>query len=265
MAASLSSYVLLGLPSGAERSAIDAAYRALMKRHHPDRGGDAALAAEINRAYADLTRPPQSAPPEPAGDLATALYARQRAAAAARRERRTARKWPVWLAVIALAGSIGWTQREALADVAWQAKWRYFQPVAPPSGRANSVAPALDTPAELVSAPIAAADIRVAITDARSGLQRGGLGLAADDSARCYRRLASTPSLGAYDRCVAFDDAILLLAGPGAVDRGVFSAAALTARQLAAGRSLDADYDAIEDRLDRVRQRTLRELQPATR
>ena len=41
---------LLGLEEGADRDAILAAHRRLMKRVHPDLGGSAALAAQINEA-----------------------------------------------------------------------------------------------------------------------------------------------------------------------------------------------------------------------
>ena len=50
-----SPYTTLGLRPGADRAAVDEAYRRLMKQHHPDLpGGDADFAAEINRAYAAL-------------------------------------------------------------------------------------------------------------------------------------------------------------------------------------------------------------------
>lgn len=263
MTAPTSPYRLLGLEPGAARSAIDAAYRALMKRHHPDRGGDPEIAADINRAYAELTRPaqPPAEPPAPT-DLAAALYARQQAVRAGRSAaRRSRRRWPLWLVGALLAGAAGWTLREPIADLAWSLRWQMFQPrsAAPGNDQAAFVA---DAPGRMDRAPIADADIDGALSDARRSLGAGGLGHAADVSSRCYRRFASSPSLSGYDRCVAFDNMVLLLAGAGAVDRGVFSAASVTARQLAAGRTLDADYDMIESRLDRIRARTQRKLQP---
>lgn len=47
-------YAVLGLPSGASRDAIQAAYRRLMQRLHPDQGGNDYLAACLNRARAVL-------------------------------------------------------------------------------------------------------------------------------------------------------------------------------------------------------------------
>jgi len=41
---------LLGLTERADKAAINAAWRSHLTRHHPDRGGDADLAREINRA-----------------------------------------------------------------------------------------------------------------------------------------------------------------------------------------------------------------------
>ncbi len=47
-------YAVLGLPVGASRDAIQAAYRRLMQRLHPDQGGNDYLAACLNRARALL-------------------------------------------------------------------------------------------------------------------------------------------------------------------------------------------------------------------
>jgi curved DNA-binding protein CbpA len=57
MAAVRTHYEILNVAPGAELVVIDAAYRALMKKYHPDQGGGAAdgpSAADINRAYAVL-------------------------------------------------------------------------------------------------------------------------------------------------------------------------------------------------------------------
>lgn len=42
---------VLGVSGTASRGEIDEAYKSLIKAHHPDTGGDAAKAAEINAAY----------------------------------------------------------------------------------------------------------------------------------------------------------------------------------------------------------------------
>ena len=55
MRARRSPYTILGLKPGADRAAVDEAYRRLMKQQHPDRpGGNPAGAAELNTAYAAL-------------------------------------------------------------------------------------------------------------------------------------------------------------------------------------------------------------------
>src|SRR5437660_10059421 len=55
MAGNASAYAVLGVDPAADSAEIEQAYRRLIKQHHPDReGGDAARAAEINRAYREL-------------------------------------------------------------------------------------------------------------------------------------------------------------------------------------------------------------------
>lgn len=52
-----SPYSILGVSENAEPEVIDAAYRALMKKHHPDRlsgAADASRAQQINAAYATI-------------------------------------------------------------------------------------------------------------------------------------------------------------------------------------------------------------------
>ena len=52
-------YRILQVDSEAEDVVIHAAYRALMKRYHPDRGGATAAAEQLNAAYATLRDPRQ--------------------------------------------------------------------------------------------------------------------------------------------------------------------------------------------------------------
>ena len=55
MAASTNLYQTLQVDPRAEHAVIQAAYRALMKRYHPDRGGSASHAQRLNAAYATLS------------------------------------------------------------------------------------------------------------------------------------------------------------------------------------------------------------------
>ncbi|MBV9932080.1 MAG: J domain-containing protein [Alphaproteobacteria bacterium] len=64
MAAVRTHYEILNVAPGAELVVIEAAYRALMKKYHPDQGGGAADgpgAADINLAYAVLRDPERRA------------------------------------------------------------------------------------------------------------------------------------------------------------------------------------------------------------
>jgi hypothetical protein len=48
-------WAVLGVEVGVSKDDVKAAYRRLASKHHPDRGGDAAVMAKINVAYAALT------------------------------------------------------------------------------------------------------------------------------------------------------------------------------------------------------------------
>jgi len=50
-AATVDHYAVLGLARGASAAAIKAAYRALVKRHHPDAGGDSERMLALNAAW----------------------------------------------------------------------------------------------------------------------------------------------------------------------------------------------------------------------
>jgi len=53
----MSLYRTLQVDPAAEDAVIRAAYRALIKQHHPDRGGDSAFAKQLNAAYSTLADP----------------------------------------------------------------------------------------------------------------------------------------------------------------------------------------------------------------
>jgi curved DNA-binding protein CbpA len=105
-------YDVLNVSPGARPAAIDAAYRALMKKYHPDRTGAGAggRAAEINAAFSILRNPERRA------DYDRREAARQRAVVAARAaqaakapKRRWLTGWAAWTAaalVVCLATGI---------------------------------------------------------------------------------------------------------------------------------------------------------------
>ena len=51
-----SAYATLFLQPDAPQCVVKAAYRALSKEHHPDRGGDEEIFKQITKAYEDLTK-----------------------------------------------------------------------------------------------------------------------------------------------------------------------------------------------------------------
>jgi len=256
-----SAYAILGLEPGADRAAVEQAYRELIKRYHPDRsGGDAARAAEINRAYFELRRPPQA-------ELSRAARRssgrrRRRRSRSRSRQRRGSALWPVLLIAAAILAVIE-RERLAVAVPRWIAAVSDL-PAAPLSGgRAGAVAidsAALDGPLDETAI---ARSIELAIRLA----ERGDEEALANRSRDCHRRMRAEPDLEQLDRCAAFDDAVASIDGRDAInERGVFSAAAITARQMTAASLLSSDYLAIERRLDRIRtvvQLTLRPAPPS--
>lgn len=256
------SFAELGLSPDADRGAVDRAYRALMKLHHPDLGGDPARAAAINLAYAEITRPTAVARVLAAPDLATAIYERriaERRAAATRRSGR--RRWPWLLLLAVLLGGVGWLERDPLGQAMLELRWRYFPVLMADAGDEADGAKGTE-PSDSVDAPIQSIRIVRSVARARTLLAKGGFDEASDASRRCYLLLANAPSFSALDSCLALDDAVIRLAGSAAADKRGFGAVALTARQLAAGRAMGADYGGIEERLDQVRLLTLRAIEP---
>lgn len=239
-----SPWVILGLEPGAGRAEIEEAYRRLIKLHHPDRsGGDAGRAAEINRAYSEIRRQhdisdplPPFVPPRPSRPARTRRSGRPRRGT----------WWPLVLAL----GVLLFVERERVAEqgARWSDWLAGLGESTPGSVRGRSVPvdpAALDGP---LNEPVIARSIGEAVALAGSG---GGL---AEHSRSCHRELRSEPGLARFDRCAAFDDAVVVLAERAPMKgSGAFDASAVTARQLTAARLLSSDFLAIERRLDRIR------------
>ena len=257
MRAPVSAYAALGLQPGADRAAIEQAYRELIKRYHPDRsGGDAARAAEINRAYFELRREPE-ADSSRAGRHSAGRRRRRRSRSRRRRGN------PLWPVLLIAGATLAIIERERLAAAIASIEDLQAAPLS--GGRASAVAidsAALDGPLDETAI---ARSIELAIRLAGRGDEEA----LANRSRDCHRRMRSDPELEQLDRCAAFDDAVASIDGRDPMnDKGVFSASAITARQMTAASLLSSDYLAIERRLDRIRtvvQLTLRPAPPASR
>ena len=235
MSTRASAFAALGLAPGADAAAIEAAYKRLIKQHHPDReGGDSARAAEINRAYRELRAPAAK----------EALELDRDEAFGSRRSAWTA------VAIAAAAGSLA-----LVVATAW------MTPDSPAA--AMRAAPAAARAAEAMDQPIAISavdeEIRRALDISESEDE-----LALTDASRdCHQQLRREPSLEQLDRCAAFDSAVILLQDRDPLrDRGPFSELAVTSRLMRGGSLLSNDYLAIDGRLDQIRLRTELALAP---
>ncbi|MEP7130549.1 MAG: J domain-containing protein [Sphingomicrobium sp.] len=235
MAHDESAYSALGLEPGADTTAIERAYKRLIKQHHPDRpGGDSDRAAEINWAYSELRSPPMPCdtlvlvdddPLEERGGgwIRAALV--------------------LLLALAALLAITG-------PGAAYMRQ--LAQPLVPTlaNGQAAPTAISRDT----MDQPLHVAAVAGAVGEAVSMLGKHDALALLSASRDCHRALRSDPSVTQLDRCSAFDDAIVQLQNRDPMwDQGPFSQIAVTSRQWSAASALSNDYLAIDSRLDRIR------------
>jgi hypothetical protein len=228
-----SAYAALGLEPDADWADIDRAYKRLIKRYHPDReDGDAARAAEINRAYNELRgRPaPEQAldfhDPEPAG--------------------RGGRGWVH--AATALVVGVG---ALLLATGPGSALIRQLSHA--PQAQIASLPNAART-GDAMDQPIDRTAIARGVRDALRLAGNRDDAAIEEASRECNRVLRLQPSIRQLDRCAAFDDAVVQLRDRDPMgDRGTFSPAAVTSRQWSAASALSNDYLAVDGRLDRIR------------
>ena len=239
-----SAFAVLGLKPGADPAAVEEAYKRLIKQHHPDReGGDGTRAAEIIHAYrllrggTALTNPLQfNDPVDP---------------------RRGRRRWPAALAfaLIGLAASAFILGPNLRLEVpAWL--------------------PGADLPVRSANAPVRrAADpmsdplnlrtIDAAIAEVRQMYRAKDQMALAAASRACYGRFRSNPTTKLFDRCAAFDNAVVGLQDRDPLrDGGPFAPLAVTGRQFSAASTLSSDYLAIDSRLAQIRIRVELALAP---
>ena len=226
-----SAYDVLGLEPDADLHEIDRAYKRLIKRHHPDRsGGDAARAADINRAYRELRGR--------SGQHTLAFHDDD----------------------VARSGGRGWVQAAMAVAIALAALLVATGPVKAfieqlsRSGRPEAAVSARGYPRDELDRPIRDATVLGGAKDALRLARRGDDGALLSASRECYRRLHQEPSVDGLDRCAAFDDAIVQLQDRDPIsDGGPFSPVAVTGRQWSAAAALSNDYLAVDGRLDRIR------------
>jgi hypothetical protein len=214
MTADTSAYAVLGLPPGADRDAIEQAYRRLIKRHHPDRAGGNNNRAAIYMRRAARDRPQRRKRPRRVPWTRISLVALLIAAF-------------VWRAELAGLGSSLWSNLRSATE----------QPV---RYRAGASLPAGDA----LRSELDGAAIRQAIGTAQRLIAAGDEQSLADASRDCHREFRLRPSAPV---AMARKDPLR--------DEGPFSASAVTAREMSAGRMLSDDYLLIEARLDQVRGR----------
>ena len=232
MAGDASAFAALGLQPGADAAAIDRAYKTLIKLHHPDReGGDAARAAEINRAYRELRGGGVKDPLEFNEDF---------------QKRSEGLRWPMAAVFAAVAAGALLLIAPITRAVAPAAVARL------PLGHVAAAA----TPSDPMDEPLHLGMIDGAVRQALHLSRTKDEMALATASRDCQRNFRADPGLRQLDRCVAFDDAVIQLQDRDPLrDQGPFAELAVTGREWSAASSLSNDYLAIDSRLDRIRLR----------
>jgi hypothetical protein len=231
MAGDGSAYAALGLEPGADSSAIERAYRKLIKEHHPDRqGGNTRRAAEIIEAYRELRAERNLKDPLELND-----------------DWGMPAESPAWIVaamvlivalglVLLLTGSLSST--------------------AQPQGSHSTHGLTATSDADIMDQPLHLAAIDGSARQAFEIARTKDEMALASTSRDCHHLLRSRPSLVQLDRCAAFDDAVVQLEDRDPLrDQGPFSELAVTGRIWAGATAMSDDSLAIDARLDRIRLR----------
>ncbi len=228
-----SAYAALGLEPGAEWTAIERAYRRLIKQHHPDReGGDAGRASEINRAYRDLRTRFAERDALEFNDVP----AKGAGGQGARRGPLAAGGLAV-LALLLAASMFGDGSRKV--------------PISPFTGHGAGARVSAPDPIEQ---PLHLGLIDSAVSQAlRMSRSSDEMAMAAA-SRDCHHLLRTSPGVAQLDRCAAFDLAVVLLEDRDPLrDAGPFSELSVTGRLWSGASPLSSDSLAIDGRLNRIR------------
>src|SRR5439155_20188651 len=225
----------LGVDPAADSAEIEQAYRRLIKQHHPDReGGDVGRAADINRAYRELRGVRDLKDPLEFNDDWQVSPGSTRA-------------WLLLALLVALgAALVLWSQGNFVPAAVPQTA------VAVPTVKASHAKAA--EAGDVMEQPLNVGPIDSAAAQAlRIARTRDEMALATT-SGDCHRLLRNKPSLLQFDRCVAFDDAVVQLQDRDPLrDQGPFSELAVTGRLWSGASALSADSVAIDGRLGRIR------------
>ena len=229
-----SAYELLGLEPGAGREAIEQAYRRLIKLHHPDReGGDPRRAAEITQAYREL-RGHRS--------LGAELEFHDQPAAGPTNSGWQVIALSVAVVLLSLAILAGGPLDSGLGP----------RSAGAPVNRAARV-PAPDSPIEQ---PIDLAALEATVAEVRGLFRSEDEMRLAGLSRDCHLAFRQSPDIDRFDRCVAFDDAVIILQDRDPLrDQGPFREVSVVRRHWSEGMALTNDSWALDSRLDRIRLR----------
>jgi curved DNA-binding protein CbpA len=260
---SKSLYAVLNVAPDADPAVIEAAYKALIKKYHPDMlagapGGDLRRAAEINEAFQVLRDPERRARYD--NDERARQDAFRRAAAAAsgpviyhppppRRRRKS--RWPALLLLVAAAAAfIIWRETEA-GQLFFGAGGSSFALQAAPTGN---------------PAAVRVKDVDRAFEEFRRIRDRTGLLGLSSFSQDCFAGQSRSQSAIEFDFCVAFDHAAAdydaKIAGDDLPQLPRFRPDELNSRHEWAARLISSDEKWIRARLVQLRELTSERLHP---
>jgi curved DNA-binding protein CbpA len=277
-------YTVLNVSHDAEQEVIEAAYRALMKKYHPDRSSDGAISAaratEINQAYTILRDPTQRAaydrdertreagpiaapparresgpPPPDARSIYASRPANEQPRAAVKTMGARSSWWLIAVFILICGGAAVGMQatRDRIPELGADV------PLVARSGTQAQQSPEGDDPTP--DTPISKQRIRDAVAEFKRIDAKSGLNGASQYSENCFELQSRTASLDDFDFCVAFDYAASAAVGIEADPFGVetvprFRSQNLTIRHIGAARQFARDAEWAEDRLGTIRKLT---------
>jgi hypothetical protein len=241
MAGDASAYAALGVEPNADSATIEAAYKRLIKKHHPDReGGNSGRAAEIIRAYREIRAERNLRDPLELNDDGPVAPT-------------GGRVWIIIALLLAFGVGLLVLTQPSLSNGASASGSRIA------GDRLRGATTGADPMDQPLNTAVIDGSVRNALQLARTSDEMA-LATASRD---CHHALRSDPSLLQLDRCAAFDDAVVQLQDRDPLrDQGPFSELAVTGRLWSGATGLSDDYVAIDGRLDRIRLRVELALAP---